>query len=274
MQEYTNLLLSLDSGVLTLLINRPAKLNALNKQTLADLGTCLIEAIADVSVRAILISGAGDKAFVAGADIAEFAGLTPAQGEELARFGHQSVFNVIENSPKPILAAINGYALGGGLELALSCHLRIASTKAKLGLPELSLGLIPGYGGTQRLSKLIGKAKAMEFILLGTQITSEQALSTGLVNEVVAPDELIPYSRDLLEKICKKSPLSIAAAIRAINASDNELTGQDQANILPLPLGHGYEIEIKEFSTLFGSSDFTEGVAAFLEKREAHFTGK
>ena len=274
MKEYTNLLLSLDSGVLTLLINRPAKLNALNKQTVADLGTCLIEAIADASVRSILISGAGDKAFVAGADIAEFAGLTPAQGEELARLGHQSVFNVIENSPKPILAAINGFALGGGLELALACHLRIASTKAKLGLPELSLGLIPGYGGTQRLSKLIGKSKAMEFILLGTQITPEQALSTGLVNEVVAPDELIPYSRNLLEKISKKSPLSIAAAIRAINASDNELKDQDQANSQPLPLGHGYEIEIKEFSTLFGSSDFTEGVAAFLEKREARFTGK
>lgn len=273
MQDYTNLLLSLDSGVLTVLINRPAKLNALNKQTLADLGSCLSGAIADTSVRAILLSGAGDKAFVAGADIAEFAGLTPAQGEELARFGHQTVFNIIENSPKPILAAINGYALGGGLELAMACHIRIASTKAQLGLPELSLGLIPGYGGTQRLSKLIGKAKAMEFILLGTKITSEQALSSGLVNEVVAPGDLISYSKELLEKIIKKSPLAISAAIRAINASDNELSGQTQTNSLAQKLGHGYEIEINEFSTLFGSSDFTEGVAAFLEKRDARFTG-
>lgn len=273
MQNYTNLLLSLDSGVLTILINRPAKLNALNKQTLIDLGSCLTEAIADTSVRAILFSGAGDKAFIAGADIAEFAGLTPAQGEELARFGQLTVFNIIENSPKPILAAINGYALGGGLELALACHIRIASTKAQLGLPELSLGLIPGYGGTQRLSKLIGKAKAMEFILLGTKITSEQALSTGLVNEVVTPDDLISYSKELLVKIIKKSPLAISAAIRAINASDNELTGQAQTNSLAQPLGHGYEIEINEFSTLFGSSDFTEGVAAFLEKRDARFTG-
>lgn len=272
MQEYPNLLLSQQAGVLILLINRPTKLNALNRATIADLGNCIREAINDDAIGSILISGAGDKAFVAGADISEFAGLTVTEGAALARLGHDSVFNLIESSPKPVLAAINGYALGGGLELALACHLRIASVKAKMGLPELSLGLIPGYGGTQRLSKLIGKPKAMEYILLGTQISSEMALSTGLVNSVVPAEELISYSISLLEKINKKAPLAVKAAIKAINASDN--THSESGSAAPgETLRPGYETEITEFSNLFGTRDFSEGVAAFLEKREARFTG-
>lgn len=246
---------------MTVLINRPAKMNALNKETIAELVSSLEKAFADTAVRAVLLSGSGEKAFVAGADISELSGLNEVQAEELARNAHSGLFDLIENSPKPVLAAINGYALGGGLELALACHLRIASSSAKMGLPELSLGLIPGYGGTQRLTSLIGRAKAMEFILQGTQVTAAEALQTGLVNQVTEPAELIPAAINMLTKIIRKSPLAIAAAIKSINAAGG-------------PVKSGFEIEIAEFSRLFSSEDLREGVAAFLEKREAKFTGK
>lgn len=268
MKNYSTLLLSQAGSILTILINRPAKLNALNNQTIRELNASLLDALGDISVRAIILTGSGEKAFVAGADIAEFQGLTAEQGEELSRFGHIHLFNLIENSPKPVLAAINGYALGGGLELAMACHLRIASTSAKMGLPELSLGLIPGYGGTQRLTQLVGKPKAMELILTGSSLTAEQALSAGLVNQVAEPAVLLSAAALLLEKITRKSPLAVAAAIRAINAAGAGLSERNGA------LAPGFETEIREFAKLFSTADFSEGVSAFLEKREARFTGE
>lgn len=277
MQEFENLLITRDEGILCITVNRPSKLNALNRHTLRELNICLTAGQEDTSVRAVLITGSGEKAFVAGADIAEFSGLSAEEGEKMARNGHFSVFNILENYPKPVLAAINGYALGGGLELALACHLRIASENAKMGLPELSLGLIPGYGGTQRLTRLVGRAKALEYILLGTQMTAAEALTVGLVNQVVPAEELIVYSKALLHKLIKRSALALAAAIRAVNAAEG-IYAAAQAHALPdtrfeTTTERGFETEITEFSALFSSADFREGVAAFLEKREARFRG-
>lgn len=242
-------------------INREQKLNALNKETLAELADVFAFASESEQVRGVLLTGAGEKAFVAGADISEFSDYSVQEGEELARNGQKTVFDAIENCGKPVIAAINGFALGGGLELALACHIRIASEHARLGLPEVSLGLIPGYGGTQRLTRIIGKGRAIEMIATGEMITAAQAETMGLVNHMVAAGDLIKKAEEILGKIRQRAPLAVSAAIKAINSSllDNV---------------NGFDIEIEEFGKCFNTSDFKEGVAAFLEKRKASFSGK
>lgn len=259
--EYINLNLKNSDRILYITINRESKLNALNKATLAELHAAVTDSFHDQEVGGIIITGAGEKAFVAGADISEFADFNSEQGRELAYEGQTRVFNVIQNSVKPVIAAINGFALGGGLELAMACHIRIAATNAKMGLPEVSLGLIPGYGGTQRLSELVGKGRAMEMILTADMISAEEAYRTGLVNHVVAPGELLVKTVELLKKIMSRSPFAVSSAIKAINAGFTE--GEN-----------GYETEIAEFSNCFASEDYKEGVAAFLGKRKALFTGR
>lgn len=246
---------------LKITINRPDKLNALNRETIAELGQAIKRADENPEIKVIILTGAGEKAFVAGADIAEFYKYNEAEAKDLAQNGQEELFNVAENSGTPIIAAINGFALGGGLELAMSCHLRIASTSAKMGLPEVSLGVIPGYGGTQRLAQLAGKGKAMELIFTAGMIDAEEAYRLGLVNEVVVQAELISRCEALAQKISKNSSLAIAGAIRAINAGYRD--GEN-----------GYQHEIKEFANCFTTEDFKEGTAAFLEKRKANFPGK
>lgn len=255
-ETYHNLLIGYDQGTCIITIAREKKLNALNKETLQELHLALVAAFKDDAVKGILLTGQGEKAFVAGADIAEFSAFSPAEGRDLAREGHNKVFNLIHESSKPVIAAINGFALGGGLELALACHLRVAAKHAKMGLPEVSLGLIPGYGGTQRLTQLVGKGRALELILTGDMIDAEKALSIGLVNEVVEAGDLTTRAQELLSRIYLRSPGAVAAAIRAVNAS-----------VTP----NGYEVEIDEFSGLFGTEEFNEGVQAFLEKRKPDF---
>jgi len=258
---YQNIISEVKDQILYLTINRESKLNALNKDTLAELANAIATAQTNDVVRGILLTGAGTKAFVAGADITEFADFNAVQGEELARNGQKTVFDAIEQSTKPVIAAINGFALGGGLELAMACHIRIASENAKLGLPEVSLGLIPGYGGTQRLTQLVGKGRAIELIATAEMISATQAEKIGLVNHVVSADFLILKAEELLNKIKTRAPLAVAGAIRAINAAAN-------------PTLDGFEIEIREFGKSFGTDDFKEGTKAFLEKRSAMFIGK
>lgn len=241
-------------------IDRPSKLNALNKDVIDQLSTAFQDHFRDQNIRVIILTGAGEKAFVAGADIAEFSHFSPAQGAVLAAEGQDKLFNLIEQGPKPVIAAINGYALGGGLELAMACHIRIASANAKMGLPEVSLGLIPGYGGTQRLPQLIGKGRANELIFTAQMIAAEKALDYGLVNQVVPLDQLMETAETLAAKIAQQSPTAIKAAIAAINA------GLD-------PAQNGYETEIEHFGACFGTPDFKEGTTAFLEKRKAQFKG-
>lgn len=255
---FQNLLIDYNERIQHIIINRQSKLNALNKETLAELHTAVYDAFNNERVGGIIISGAGQKAFVAGADIAEFAEFDSTQGEQLARSGHKLVFNQIENGKKPVIAAINGFALGGGLELALACHIRIASDNAKMGLPEVSLGLIPGYGGTQRLTQLVGKGKALEMILTADMITAAEALQIGLVNHVVSPDGLLTKAEEIMNRILLRAPLAVETAIAAVNASLQ--TGVD-----------GYEKEIAGFAKCFDTDDFKEGVSAFLEKRKPHF---
>ncbi len=259
--NYENLLIEIKERICYITINRESKLNALNKATLTELHTAVSAAFADGHVGGIIITGAGAKAFVAGADISEFAAFDVEQGMELAREGQSKVFDLIENGPKPVIAAINGFALGGGLELAMACHMRIASDNARVGQPEVTLGLIPGYGGTQRLTQLVGKGKAMELILTANMLNAADALQLGLVNYVVTPDQLIPKAEEILNKILQKAPLAVAAAIIAINAS----------------LQHdvdGYQTEIAEFGKCFGTEDLKEGVDAFLNKRKPAFKGR
>ena len=258
---FENLLTHTDNRIHHIIINRANKMNALNRNTLAELHTALYDALHSDQVGGIIITGAGEKAFVAGADIAEFASFDSAKGEQLARHGHRTVFNMIENSSKPIIAAINGFALGGGLELALASHIRVASDNAKMGLPEVTLGLIPGYGGTQRLTRLVGKGRAMEMILTGDMITAQDALQYGLVNHVVTQDELLPKAEAIMNKILSRAPLALAAAIGAVNAST-------QNNV------DGFETEIEKFAQSFDTEDFKEGSTAFLEKRKPNFQGK
>jgi len=253
---YENILEERDQSILTLIINRQNKLNALNRETLAELHLAITHALKETSVSGIILTGAGNKAFVAGADISEFANFNQQEGRELAQEGQSKVFDLIQNANKPIIAAINGFALGGGLELALACHMRVASDNAKMGLPEVSLGLIPGYGGTQRLTQLVGKGRALEMILTADMIDARKAYLYGLVNHVVIPEELLQKAKSILLAISERSPLAIAAAIRAVNASLD---------------GDGFNTEINEFSECFGSPDFKEGVAAFLEKRKPAF---
>ncbi|WP_316790330.1 enoyl-CoA hydratase/isomerase family protein [Pedobacter frigoris] len=258
---YQNILSEVKERILYITINRENKLNALNKATLAELAHAIAFASSNEEVRGVLLTGAGEKAFVAGADISEFSDYNIEQGMLLAREGQANVFDAIENCPKPVVAAVNGFALGGGLELAMACHMRIASENAKLGLPEVTLGLIPGYGGTQRLTQLIGKGKAIEMIVTADMISAEQAEKIGLVNYVVPQSELIGKAEELLNKIKLRAPLAVASAIKAINASLTEGL-------------NGFNVEIEEFGRCFGTADFKEGTVAFLEKRKASFVGK
>lgn len=257
-QSYETLLLEVDDkGIATLTINRPDKLNALNKQVLDELDEAVDAIKENYKIRAVVITGAGEKAFVAGADIKELSTLDPASGEKLSKRG-QEIFQKVENLTIPVIAAVNGYALGGGCELAMACHLRIASEKAVLGLPEVSLGLIPGYGGTQRLTQLTGSAKALEYIMTGKQVQAEEALSVGLVNQVTEHSAL-DEAKSMLNKILKQGPIAIKNAILAVKEADNE---------------SGFDTEAKLFGELCGTTDFKEGTSAFLEKRKPNFSGK
>jgi enoyl-CoA hydratase len=258
---YQNLLIDHKERIAYITINREGKLNALNKLTLAELHTALTDAFADATIGGVIITGAGPKAFVAGADIAEFEGLGIDGGRELSTEGHTKVFNLIENGNKPVIAAINGFALGGGLELAMACHIRIASANAKMGLPEVTLGLIPGYGGTQRLTRLIGRGKALEMIMTADMIDATEAHQLGLVNHVTTPEDLLAKAEEILQKILTRAPLAIAAAITAVNAA-----GHNDIN--------GFETEIEEFAKCFSTNDFKEGVSAFLQKRKPDFKSK
>lgn len=256
-----NLILEQEEGIATIYINRPEKLNALNKATIQELHDTLQLVENNPEVRVIVITGSGDKAFVAGADISEFANFSAEEGAQLASEGQRILFNFVENLKTPVIAAINGFALGGGLELAMACHFRIASDNAKMGLPETSLGVIPGYGGTQRLAQLVGKGRAMEMILTAGMIDAETAKMYGLVNHVMAQDELYTTYRTIAIRIMKNSPVAIGKAIEAVNA--NFKTGVN-----------GFDVEIKNFGNCFGTEDFKEGTTAFLEKRKAEFKGK
>ncbi|TSJ43296.1 enoyl-CoA hydratase [Mucilaginibacter corticis] len=258
---YQNLLVENRGRIQYIVINREGKLNALNKDTLFELHIALADALHNAKVGGVIITGAGPKAFVAGADIAEFEGLDIETARNLAHENQKNIFNFIEQFSKPVVAAINGFALGGGLELAMACHIRIASDNAKMGLPEVTLGLIPGYGGTQRLTQLVGKGRALEIIMTADMITAAEAYRFGLVNHVVSQDRLISKAEDILQKILGNAPLSIAAAITAVNAA-----GQTDIN--------GFDVEIDEFAKCFGTEDFKEGVSAFLGKRKSAFKGK
>lgn len=257
---YENILTENKNATLHITINRASKLNALNKATLSELNAAFKAAFADDDVRAIILTGDGSKAFVAGADISEFADFSVSQGAALSSEGHASVFDLIENSPKPVIAAINGFALGGGLELAMACHIRVASETAKMGLPEVGLGVIPGYGGTQRLPQLVGKGRAMEMIVTADVINAADAYRIGLVNHVVPAEELITKCEEIISKVITKSPVAISFAIQSVNAGF--VAG-----------ANGYAAEIENFGACFGTKDFKEGTTAFLEKRKANFSG-
>ncbi len=256
--NYQNILVTTNGTITTITINRPKKLNALNKETISELHDAFADADNDPECRAIIITGSGEKAFVAGADISEFADFDVSQGAELARKGQALLFDFVANLETPVIAAVNGFALGGGLELAMASHFRVASDNAKMGLPEVSLGVIPGYGGTQRLPQLVGKGKAMELIMTAGMIGAEEAKDRGLVNYVVPQEELLPLCHKIAGKIVRNSRTAIAAAIRSINAGfNNEI--------------NGFETEINEFGKCFGTDDFKEGTTAFLEKRKPEF---
>ena len=243
-----------------LTINRPQQLNALNKDTIAALHTALGAADTDPNVGVIILTGSGEKAFVAGADIKEFADFSIAEGGALAQTGQQTLFDFIEQLGTPVIAAVNGFALGGGLELAMAAHIRIASSNAKMGLPETSLGVIPGYGGTQRLAQLVGRGKANELIFTAGMLKAEEALQWGLVNAVVEQPDLLASCEAMAQKILNNSPMAIAAAIRCVNAGFASGV-------------NGYHVEIEEFGKSFGTKDFKEGTTAFLEKRKPNFRG-
>ena len=256
---YETLLTDLDQGILTVTVNRPDKLNALNRSVLADLDRLMDRVQTDPDIKAVLLTGAGPKAFVAGADISEFLQAGPDEGAALAKRG-QDLFFRIERSPKPIIAAVNGFALGGGCELAMSCHLRLASENARFGQPEVNLGIIPGYGGTQRLPRLIGPGRAMELILTGGMIDASEALRIGLVNHVTSPEALMETARGIIQTILTRSPVAIGQAIAAVNAATQ---GDD-----------GYAVEVEKFRGCCGTEDMKEGVTAFLEKRKPVFPGR
>jgi len=257
---FQNLLIKDKERIRYIIINREGKLNALNMATLAELHTALSEAFNDPAVGGLIITGAGEKAFVAGADIAEFVHFDGAAGREMARHGQGTVFDFIENAKKPVIAAINGFALGGGLELGMACHIRVAADTAKMGLPETTLGLIPGYGGTQRLQQLVGKGRALEMIMTADMITATEACQLGLVNHVVSQPALFDKAEEILNKILLRAPLAVAAAIMAVNA----------ARLGPA----GFEREIEAFGNCFDTKDMKEGAAAFLEKRKPGFKGE
>lgn len=256
---YQTLLTNLENGIFTITINRPDKLNALNKVVMEELNEAVKEIYNNPEIKSAIITGSGTKSFVAGADISELVGLNKEQGMTMAKKG-QALFFKIENSSKPIIAAVNGFALGGGCELAMSCHFRIASENAKFGQPEVNLGLIPGYGGTQRLTQLIGKGRAIELLITANMIYANTALQYGLVNYVVPQEELLKKVRSILEVINSKAPQAIAGCIKASNAVLDESM-------------NGFETEVSEFGKCFTTNDMKEGIAAFLEKRKADFTG-
>ena len=249
---------SLEDGILTLTIHRPEALNALNRSVIDALSAALEAAQDNDDVRVIVLTGAGEKAFVAGADIKEFADFDQAQGEDLARRGQRDLFDRVEQSRKPVVAAVNGFALGGGLELARAAHVRIASSNARMGLPEVSLGVIPGYGGTQRLAQIVGKGKALEMVLTGGMIDAEASLACGLVNQVVDPELLLETAHVMAVKIAKNAPTALAAAL------DSVLAGYSR---------DGFDVEIQRFWQCFTTHDFKEGTTAFLEKRKPQFPG-
>ncbi len=257
--NFENLITTSANGIFTITINRPDKLNALNKNTIREIGEAVQAASRNSDIRVIIITGAGNKAFVAGADISEFNNFTEQEAVGLSQHGHH-VFNSIENCSKPVIAAVNGFALGGGCELAMACHLRVASSNARFGQPEVKLGLIPGYGGTQRLAMLIGKTRALEMLMTADVMGADEAHARGLVNYVTAPEELMPKCIELAGKIIKQAPLAVSGVITSVNDLYN-----NQKN--------GYQTEITEFGKCFATSDFKEGATAFLEKRAANFKG-
>jgi len=258
---YNNVLLEKSNGMATITINRPKKLNALNRETIEELHQAFSIANQESSIRVIILTGSGEKAFVAGADISEFANFDVSHGTSLAAKGQELLFDFVENLSTPVIAAVNGFALGGGLELAMACHFRVASDNAKLGLPEVSLGVIPGYGGTQRLPQLVGKGRAMEMIMTAGMIDAYKALDYGLVNHVTSQTELLPFCKKIAAKILNNSPVAISTAIKAVNANF-----KDGVN--------GFKVEIEGFGHCFGTKDFIEGTTAFLQKRKADFPGE
>jgi enoyl-CoA hydratase len=255
-----NVQLTVNEGIATLVINRPKQLNALNKQTLAEISEAFESMRNDDGVKVVIMTGSGEKAFVAGADIKEFANFSGVQGSELAKTGHMTVFNSIEEFSKPVIAAINGFALGGGLELAMAAHVRIASDNARMGLPETSLGVIPGYGGTQRLPQLIGKGRALEMIFSAKMIDAATALNYGLVNAVVPQEALQATAENMARGFMKNSIVAMGYAVEAVNA------GMLEGAI-------GYDVEVQAFGDCFETADFKEGTKAFLEKRKPEFPG-
>lgn len=259
--DFQNILFQVNNSIAQITINRPSKLNALNKATIQELHEAFDTADKDKAVKVIVVTGSGEKAFVAGADISEFAHFDVENGSKLAQKGQELLFDFVENLSTPVIAAVNGFALGGGLELAMACHFRVASDNAKMGLPETSLGVIPGYGGTQRLPQLIGKGRAMELVMTAGMIDAQTALSYGLVNHVTTQDDLLPLAEKIAGKIMRNSSVAISKAIKAVNANFKD--GVD-----------GFAIEIEEFGNCFGTEDFTEGTTAFLEKRKADFPRK
>ena len=260
MNQSEYILVEKNEGIALITLNRPKQLNSLNKALLSELNEVLEALRDDTETKVVLLTGAGEKAFVAGADIKEFASFNGAQGAELSKEGHLTVFNVIEEFPKPVIAAINGFALGGGLELAISAHIRIASKNARMGLPETSLGLIPGYGGTQRLPQLIGKGRALEMIFSARMIDAETALNYGLVNQVVPHDKLLDAAKEMARSFMKNSIVAMGYAIESVNA------GLLEGSV-------GYDVEVQAFGDCFETKDFKEGTQAFLEKRKPHFPG-
>ncbi|OQX66385.1 MAG: enoyl-CoA hydratase [Sorangiineae bacterium NIC37A_2] len=258
---YQTLLTELSEGIFVITINRPDKLNALNKDVIEDLSKAIDEVYKNDEIKTVILTGAGEKAFVAGADISEFTSLDVNGGEALAKKGQENVFDKIENCPKPVIAAVNGFALGGGCELAMSCHFRVASENAKFGQPEVNLGLIPGYGGTQRLTQLIGKGKAMELMMTADMVGAEEAKSLGLVNHVFPIADLLAETKKIAQKIQTKAPIAIAKVIACVN----EAAKGDK---------DGFAKEIKRFGECFSTADMREGTTAFLEKRKASFAGK
>ena len=252
------ILSNVDEGVLTLTINRPNQLNALNSEIIASLSKHIEEVQTNDNVKVIIITGSGEKAFVAGADIKEFADFSPQQGKDLAALGQATLFDRVERSAKPVIAAVNGFALGGGLELAMAAHIRVASSNAKLGLPEVSLGVIPGYGGTQRLAQLAGKGKALEMVLTGGMISADEAATLGLVNYSVEQTDLMETCKGIAKKMMRNAPTALSAAIKSVVAGYTASVD-------------GYSVEIEEFGLCFGTEDFKEGTTAFLEKRKANF---
>lgn len=259
--DFQNILFQVNNSIAQITINRPSKLNALNKATIQELHEAFDAADKDKAVKVIIVTGSGEKAFVAGADISEFAHFDVENGSKLAQKGQELLFDFVENLSTPVIAAVNGFALGGGLEFAMACHFRVASDNAKMGLPETSLGVIPGYGGTQRLPQLIGKGRAMELVMTAGMIDAQTALNYGLVNHVTTQDDLLPLAEKIASKIMRNSSVAISKAIKAVNANFKD--GVD-----------GFAIEIEEFGNCFGTEDFTEGTTAFLEKRKADFPGK